>query len=201
MAARPVQGLERYAAHAAFGGHGSDSAVYYSVVLSTNIEGHVPSTNRIWGDGFGGGNNNHASAAILLNGQPFNDTGQHGQTISPEEIATEAFWRETMGWDLDDIWEWNEALGLPILRNVPGIQNPTAPREPPFERCGNCGGPYFPRQPTPPLNIRDAGVDDEFLSAFETVHTVTYLQLESGWYHTLAFWPDEPLHDFSCYCL
>ena len=65
------------------------------------------------------------------------------------------------------------------------------------ELCYYCGGPNFERQPTPPLNILDAGVDDKFLSAFETVHTVTYLQWEADWHHTLAFWPDEPLRDFS----
>jgi len=64
------------------------------------------------------------------------------------------------------------------------------------ERCSNCGGPYQ-RQLTPPLNIRDGDVTAEFLSAFETIHTVTYLQWEPGWYHNLALWPDESLRDFS----
>jgi len=107
-----------------------------SIALNASITGRTSSAGRIWaGDGgppvLNAGNNNHASSAILLNGQPFDGTGehdnQHGQTVSPEEVATEIFWRDTMGWDLDEIWEWDEALGLPILRNAPDVQNPVAP--------------------------------------------------------------------------
>ena len=107
-----------------------------SAALNASITGRVSSTSRIWVRAGEPpvqdvGSNNHASAAILINGYHFEGIDEHdnrhGQTVSPEEIATETFWRETMGWDLDEIWEWNEALGLPILRDVPGAQNPVAP--------------------------------------------------------------------------
>ena len=68
-----------------------------------------------------------------------------------------------------------------------------------YERC-YCGDMYLHetgRWPTPPLNIEERGIDAEFLSEFENVHTFTYLQWEGYWYSTLAFWPDEPLRDFS----
>ena len=72
-----------------------------------------------------------------------------------------------------------------------------------YELCF-CGEHYVNeelQEPTPPLNMYHLSDDQEvkntFLSAFETVHTVTYLQIEKEWYSILVFWPDVPLHDFS----
>jgi hypothetical protein len=54
------------------------------------------------------------------------------------------------------------------------------------------------RFPTPPINIREQWeVDDDFLSQFENVHKVTYLQRETDWSATLIIWADEPIRDFS----
>jgi len=69
---------------------------------------------------------NRASAGVRINGLPFAGVGRldnnYGETVSAATIGTEQFWSDTMGWDLEDVWEWNQAFGRPILRNHPGIQ-------------------------------------------------------------------------------
>jgi len=110
-------------------------AVRYSVALNSNIssEGAI---GRVWVYGTlrGGAANNFASSGVLVNGQPFMEdsqlNNQQGQTVAAHEIATEAFWRETIGLDLDEIWEWSADLSLPILRNMPGIQYPSVLPQP-----------------------------------------------------------------------
>ena len=83
-----------------------------------------------------------------------------------------------------------------------------------YELC-YCGEHYAHeelREPTPPLNIHqfwrpspaddgnqavDTEADAAFLAVFENVHTFSYSQLETPWYNTLVFWPDEPLREIS----
>jgi len=120
------------------GGVAERLTVRYSVALNANISSE-DIVGRVWVHGSirGGAANNFASSGVLVNGQPFMEDSQlynqQGQTVAAHEVATEAFWRETIGLDLDDIWEWNEDLGLPILRDVPGIQNPSLLLEPPSQ--------------------------------------------------------------------
>jgi len=100
-----------------------------SVALGAVIESTDGAIGRIWGTGENNfAVNNHASAATLINGQPITGDGthdnQHGQTATPEELATETFWRETMGWDFDEIWIWDSERSLPTLRGLPGAEIP-----------------------------------------------------------------------------
>ncbi|MCL2420235.1 MAG: stalk domain-containing protein, partial [Defluviitaleaceae bacterium] len=113
-------------------------SISQSVVLNGNIQGSS-NTNRIWGWGSGGSSdiNNWAHAYTQMNGAAFSGTalhnGQHGATGTAAEIATQAWWGNSRtdwtGWDLSPTgpWEWSSTHNLPILRNVPGVQNPQTP--------------------------------------------------------------------------
>ena len=59
-----------------------------------------------------------------------------------------------------------------------------------------CGMPFVSIQHSP-LNIKDISIHSDFLDIFETIHTTTYLQWETEFYSTLAFWSDEPLRNFT----
>lgn len=56
-------------------------------------------------------------------------------------------------------------------------------------------------QPTPPINFRgfwhSVDVDNEFLGRFEYLHTFTHKDWDFGAYHTLVFWTDVPVREFS----
>jgi hypothetical protein len=52
---------------------------------------------------------------------------QNGETVSAEILGTQTFWRDTMGWDFENIWQWCASLGLPVLQenfNVPPTGGP-----------------------------------------------------------------------------
>ena len=66
---------------------------------------------------------------------------------------------------------------------------------PPWNLC-ECGMTFPIIVQTPPINMQDSDVNAEFLDDFETVHTYTYIQWDTEWYSTLAFWPDAPVRDF-----
>jgi len=77
---------------------------------------------------------------------------QHGATGTAAEMATQAWWANNRadwtGWDFVNVWEWSATYNLPVLRNVPGEQNPQTPA--PLTRAltvslhGGSGGPTFP---------------------------------------------------------
>jgi len=110
----------------------SDStALLSSVAMNTAVEGPTGFTFRIWGNGIiDNVSGNYASSAIhiYIGGQPFTGAGNRnnrlGQTVAPEKLATEVFWRETMGWDFDDIWIWDSIRNLPTLRDLPRVEVP-----------------------------------------------------------------------------
>ena len=104
-----------------------------SVAANSNIDGLRISTGRIQGDAEERANlrGNFASSATLINDRPISEIswgaasrgGQHGQTVTEEDLATEAFWRDTMSWDFVNVWMWDSTRNLPALRNVSGAQN------------------------------------------------------------------------------
>jgi len=59
-----------------------------------------------------------------------------------------------------------------------------------------CGMPFISTLSLP-LNIKDIDAYSDFLDTFEIVYTTTYLQWETEFYSTLAFWSDEPLREFT----
>jgi len=120
-----------------FGRNAYGDEVSSSVAINTIINGPYEAIGRIWGfcyvfrwDSPRESNNNHASSDMHINGQPFTGASthddQHGQTVTLEELATETFWRETMGWDFDEIWIWDSERSLPTLRGLPGAEIPLA---------------------------------------------------------------------------
>jgi len=70
------------------------------------------------------------------------------------------------------------------------------------EICEICGDHYIGedlRIPTPPLNMREFGLDadDAFIASFDIVYEATLLQWETDFYDTLVLWADEPITDFA----
>jgi hypothetical protein len=39
--------------------------------------------------------------------------------VSSEDVATEKFWREILGWDFEEVWIWDADIKMPILRPAP----------------------------------------------------------------------------------
>jgi len=103
--------------------------LHSNVALSAIVTGPPEVTGRIWGGGTNyDASNNHASSAMRINGQHFTGRGlhdnQHGRTVPPEVLATEAFWRDTMGWDFDEVWIWDDERSLPTLRGIADTEAP-----------------------------------------------------------------------------
>ena len=73
--------------------------------------------------------NNHAYANMLINGLPLTEartlTNEHGQDVDVSTIHTQEFWQNTMGWDFDNAWMWNNLTNLPVLRSIRSTQNHT----------------------------------------------------------------------------
>lgn len=42
-----------------------------------------------------------------------------GAVATTEQTASEQFYAETLGWDFEETWEWDEELGRPTLQNAP----------------------------------------------------------------------------------
>ena len=72
--------------------------------------------------------NNHARDDMRLtynNGASvYVPTEEPKDGVGTSAYGTEAFW-EGLGWDFENVWEWNLSTKLPILRNVGGVQNHT----------------------------------------------------------------------------
>ena len=111
----------------------SGAEVRNAVALNPNVSGdefngRIMSTK--WGSPLEGDvSNNHARNDMLINSEPFIGIGklsnEHGASVAIGTIHTQAFWQTTMGWDFNNIWQWNASTKLPILRNVGGEQNHT----------------------------------------------------------------------------
>jgi|GEM_PF-1410898 len=89
-----------------------NSAVYTG---GTDRIGRVSGLNEI------GLENNHGLATMLLNGYPLDGAGAHdgfhGAGVSPAQLRELSFWTETLGWDFDNIWQWQYDY-LPALRGI-----------------------------------------------------------------------------------
>ncbi|WP_168211848.1 alkaline phosphatase [Ruania zhangjianzhongii] len=42
-----------------------------------------------------------------------------GGPVSQQQTSSQEFYAETLGWDFDEVWEWNDALGRPTLQAAP----------------------------------------------------------------------------------
>ena len=63
--------------------------------------------------------NNYANAAMLVNGNTVSGgttTNADGADVSASTYNTQAFWQNTLGWDFDTVWYWDDTEQLPKLR-------------------------------------------------------------------------------------
>ena len=72
---------------------------------------------RINGDGTVG-SNNYALNTMLVNGATVTgtDTSANGANATIQQLKSLAFYRDTMGWDMDNIWEIDDGNDFPKLR-------------------------------------------------------------------------------------
>ena len=62
--------------------------------------------------------NNYGLTTTLLNGAVAMASINNGDDVTPETIATQAFWSDTVGFDLSEngAWSWDAAANRPVLR-------------------------------------------------------------------------------------
>ncbi|MEI3130275.1 MAG: S-layer homology domain-containing protein [Oscillospiraceae bacterium] len=62
--------------------------------------------------------NNYGLTTTLLNGAVAMASINNGDDVTPETIATQAFWTDTVGFDLSEngAWSWDAAANRPVLR-------------------------------------------------------------------------------------
>jgi hypothetical protein len=113
------------------------------VALNTSIATSYPynaCVGRVWGlvaaNPAVTASNNYGKTISMSYGSgpwtPNSTTGRHndkdGADVAAATYKTEAFWRNTVGWNLTDIWQWDSDGSRLILRNMPtGAQNHTVP--------------------------------------------------------------------------
>ena len=64
-------------------------------------------------------NNNFANDAMIISGSLVSGgttSNQDGADVSPSTYHTQAFWQNTLGWDFDTVWYWDDTEQLPKLR-------------------------------------------------------------------------------------
>ena len=61
----------------------------------------------------------YANAAMLINGNTVSggtSTNKNGADVSASTYNTQAFWQNTLGWNFDTVWYWDDTANLPKLR-------------------------------------------------------------------------------------
>jgi len=109
----------------------NEGAVGNCIVLSTSIKAGSPDgIGRIVNTNIGSMANNYGRKDIVMeaNGMPYapvNGSPTDGLDIEESEYNKKSFWSGgPLYWEnFDNIWEWNTATALPILKNIGGIQN------------------------------------------------------------------------------
>lgn len=74
---------------------------------------------RIWGIGATSGTNNYADPSVLVNGATVSggtSSNRNGADVSPSTYHTQEFWQNTLGWDFQNVWYWDDTANLPKLR-------------------------------------------------------------------------------------
>ena len=103
-----------------------------TVALQTSISGTSPAYGRVWGAAYSyssatsytqistiSGATTYANAAMLVNGNTVSGgttTNKNGADVSASTYHTQTFWQNTLGWDFDTVWYWDDAEQLPKLR-------------------------------------------------------------------------------------
>ena len=62
--------------------------------------------------------NNYGLTTALVNGAPAMASINNGDDVTPEELATQSFWTDKVGFDLSETgaWSWDETANRPVLR-------------------------------------------------------------------------------------
>lgn len=63
--------------------------------------------------------NNYADASMTINGNTVSGgttSNANGADVSPSTYHTQAFWQNTLGWDFQNVWYWDDTEQLPKLR-------------------------------------------------------------------------------------
>jgi len=118
---------------------------WYAIIRYSYATGQVSGENRIGVGSLVGENRGTRVQYSYAGGRvigTYGSSGEFGERVSPETIATEVFWRETLRWDFDEVWAWDNTLNLPILRNVPGAQGSLSEEVHPIEEA-----PYIEAYP------------------------------------------------------
>jgi len=101
------------------GNNDSTGTVQYCVALNGIVSG-----GRVVGNDYGGTlEDNYADEDMkdenedtLLQGTA---TDENGEDVSLATASTQDFWENIMGWDFDEVWQWDYDRSLPALRNMP----------------------------------------------------------------------------------
>ncbi|WP_144276683.1 metallophosphoesterase [Parenemella sanctibonifatiensis] len=93
-------------------------------------------------------------------------TNLMGGTATVRQARDPQFWTETLGWDLEQVWQWHDDAGRPILRSVP--EEYTGEPVPPVERPDlprDTDGAYLIGSPADLAVINEFPNEDYRLSA------------------------------------
>lgn len=66
--------------------------------------------------------NNYASEALVIAVETVRDEGpdtQRGETKTLAQVTDVATWRDGLGWNFDDVWQWDPEAGRPVLQGAP----------------------------------------------------------------------------------
>ena len=101
----------------------SDSVIRNSAVLSGAVEnGNKTTAARIMGKLKGSPEfeNNVASENALVQGQKVTGgtaDNEQGLTVTEAQLKSQSLYDETLGWDFEAVWTWDNGLARPVLRD------------------------------------------------------------------------------------
>ena len=102
----------------------SDSVIRNSAVLSGAVEnGNKTTAARIMGKLKGSPEfeNNVASENALVQGQKVTGgtaDNEQGLTVTEAQLKNQSLYDETLGWDFEAVWTWDDGLARPVLRGL-----------------------------------------------------------------------------------
>jgi len=90
------------------------------VAAMSSLTGNSNTSGRITGENTGTIINNHVNNTMTLNGviptQDIDGSLKNGANATIEQLKSKAFYRDVMGWDMENIWEIDEGNDFPRLK-------------------------------------------------------------------------------------
>lgn len=93
-----------------------DGNTYSNRVVGRIKSGHTPVLE-----------NNYGSVKVMVTGEQqgvASTTTEKGATATLAQIKDQAFYQETLGWDFETVWQWDENGQRPVLRMLPEAIEP-----------------------------------------------------------------------------